>query len=147
MQKKINIGLMIISLLVMLQLIGCSTTTPKFDRIAYEKAVSLKVDSLALMNHGTEPYIKYIKSIENLKLELSKAYEYAKGKPKNQIITKQWKIIRSPEHNQIGGYLKRWKEKGRLSKIFIVEAQKLITKGFDQVIGLESGLIKEKNEE
>jgi len=126
---------------------ACTMATPRFDKVAYEKAVSLKVDSIALMDKSIEPYMTHESEVKVLSLRLEKAYEYAKGKPKNQIITKQWLIINDPEKHQIGGFLKRWKEKETLSKLFVNEAKKTIADGFDQVIGLESGLIKAKNAE
>jgi len=126
---------------------GCTTVMPKFDKVAYEKAVSLKVDALSLMEKGIEPYVDHEDEVNKLNLKIEKAYEYAKGKPKNKIITKQWSIIKDENRHQLGGYLKRWKEKKTLSKVFINESKKTIAEGFDQVIGLESGLIKSKNAE
>ena len=147
MKKTINISTLLSTLTISLFISGCTMTTPNFDKTAYEKAVSLKVDSLALMESSTEPYVTHEGEVKVLTLRLEKAYEYAKGKPKNQIITKQWAIINDPEKHQIGGFLKRWKEKETLSKLFVNEAKKTIANGFDQVIGLESGLIKAKNAE
>jgi len=145
MYKNIYIKSIILPLTLILLGSGCSNTMPKFDQNAYEKSVSLKVDSLSLIAKSTKPYKTYQNEIDNLTLRIEKAYEYAKGKPNNEIITKQWEIIKNPNAHQIGGYLKRWKEKNQLSKAFIEEAQKTIAKGFDQVIGLESGLIKAKD--
>ncbi len=147
MKKIFNYSTLFISFLSILLLTSACTVMPKFDRLAYDKAVSLKVDSLALMDNAIESYATYENEATELTLRLEKAYEYAKGKPQNKIITKQWLIIKDPERHQIGGYLNRWKEKGTLSKIFIEESKKTIAEGFDQVIGLESGLIKGKDKE
>ena len=146
-QKIFNYSALFISSLSILLLTSACTVMPKFDRLAYEKAVSLKVDSLALMDNATESYATYENEATELTKRVETAYEYAKGKPQNKIITKQWLIIKDPERHQIGGYLKRWKEKGTLSKTFIEESKKTIAEGFDQVIGLESGLIKGKDKE
>jgi hypothetical protein len=83
--------------------------------------------------------------VDTLKIKLEKAYEYAKGRPKNDIVTKQWEIMKNPNRNLLGGFLVRWKKKGVLSKTFIAEAKKNIALGFDQIIGLESGKIKPKD--
>jgi hypothetical protein len=139
--------LILATLTISLFISACTMITPRFDKVAYEKAVSLKVDSITLMDKATEPYVTYEAEVKGLTLRLEKAYEYAKGKPNNEIITKQWLIINDPEKHQIGGFLKRWKEKETLSKLFVNEAKKTIANGFDQVIGLESGLIKAKNAE
>ncbi|MCP4576595.1 MAG: hypothetical protein GY846_09965 [Deltaproteobacteria bacterium] len=134
------------SLLLSLMIAGCSLM-PKYDRVAYQQATALKVDSLALMGKATHPYLNYERAVETLKLKVDKAYEYAKGRPNNEIITKQWSIMRDPNRKLLGGFLARWKNKGILREIFIEEAKKNVSLGFDQIIGLESGLIKPKDSE
>jgi DNA transposition AAA+ family ATPase len=52
--------------------------------------------------------------------------------------------MKDPDKNLLGGFLKRWKEKDKLSAVFVDEAKRLISTGFDQIIGLESGKIKPK---
>ncbi len=121
---------------------GCSLQIDKYDKVAYQNATSIKVDSLALMSKATEPYEKNEESVDALKIEVEKAYEYAKGRPKNEIVTKQWEIMKDPDRNLLGGFFARWQMKEVLSKNFIAEAKKNISLGFDQIIGLESGKIK-----
>ena len=134
-------------LLISISLGGCSSLIAKYDNVAYQQATSLKVDSLALMGKANEVYSTQESAVVELNLKLDKAYEYAKGRPKNEIITKQWSILKDPNRNLLGGFLKRWKEKGKLSEIFIKEAKGNVSLGFDQVIGLESGLIKPNDRE
>ena len=126
---------------------GCAPLIAKYDKAAYQQATSLKVDSLALMDKATNSYSKHKGAVEELKIKVDKAYEYAKGRPKNEIITKQWAIMKDPNRNLLGGFLARWEEKGTLSKVFVIEAKGNISLGFDQIIGLESGLIKPKSSE
>jgi hypothetical protein len=128
--------------LLLLMIGGCASLIAKYDNVAYQKATSLKVDSLAIMDKATDPYLEYEEAVEELKVNIDKAYEYAKGRPKNELITKQWSIMRDPDRNLLGGFLKRWKDKGTLSGVFVTEAKKNVSLGFDQIIGLESGLIK-----
>jgi len=123
---------------------GCAALIAKYDKVAYQQATSLKVESQVLMEKATQSYSKHKNDVAEMKIKIDKAYEYAKGRPKNEIITKQWAIMRDPDRNLLGGFLIRWKEKGTLSKPFITEAKKTIMDGFDQIIGLESGLIKPK---
>lgn len=126
---------------------GCSSLIAKYDKVAYQQATSLKVDSLALMEKATSAYSENENAVKDLNVKIDKAYEYAKGRPKNKIITKQWSIMKDPERNLLGGFLARWKEKGILSKTFVTEAKGNVSLGFDQIIGLESGLIKPKDSE
>jgi len=91
------------------------------------------------MDKATEPFSTHKQEVETLKLNVEKAYEYAKGRPKNEETTKQWAIIKDPSRNSLGGFLKRWENSQTLKKDFIEEAKGLVSDGFDTVIELESG--------
>jgi outer membrane murein-binding lipoprotein Lpp len=119
-------------------LAGCLIIAP-FSQKAYEQATSLKVEAVATMDKATEPFSTHKQEVETLKLNVEKAYEYAKGRPKNEETTKQWAIIKDPSRNSLGGFLKRWENSRTLKKDFIEEAKGLVSDGFDTVIELESG--------
>lgn len=119
-------------------LAGCSTIAP-FSQKAYEQATSLKVEALATMDKAIEPFSSQKQGVEALKLNIEKAYEYAKGRPKNEETTRQWSIIKDPSRNSLGGFLKRWEDSQTLKEEFIQEAKGLVSDGFDTVIELESG--------
>jgi len=91
------------------------------------------------MDKATQPFSDNKQTVEALKLNLEKAYEYAKGIPKNEETTNQWAIIKDPSRNSLGGFLARWENKQTLSKDFIQEAKGLVSDGFDTIIELESG--------
>jgi hypothetical protein len=120
---------------------ACSTIST-YDQAAYEHATSAKVDTLTLMDKATENYNDHLKEIEALATELNKAYEYDRGRPLNRITVAQWDILRDPNRNLVGGFLKMWKSKGSLSATFIAEKKTQIAEAFDQIIQLESGKIK-----
>ncbi|MBA4358003.1 MAG: hypothetical protein C0405_09805 [Desulfovibrio sp.] len=122
-------------------LAGCASIAP-YSQKAYEQATSLKVEALAVMDKAESPFAGQKAVVEALRLNLDKAYEYAKGRPKNEISTRQWAILKDPSRNSLGGFLKRWEEKQTLSEAFIAQAKDLVADGFDTVIGLESGKIK-----
>ena len=117
---------------------GCSLIA-HYDQVAYEHATSAKVDTLALMDKATGSYDSHEKEIEALVVELDKAYEYDRGRSLNKITVAQWDILRDPNRNLVGGFLKMWKTKGSLSTVFIAEKKKQIGDAFDQIILLESG--------
>ena len=119
---------------------ACSYTAP-YSQFAYEQTISLKVEALELMEKATETYASHAADVQNLETNLEKAYEYAKGRPKNEISTKQWQILIDPDRNLLGGFLKRWKAKSTLSPTFIKEAKGLVSDAFDTISGLESGKI------
>ena len=140
--QKINkiFSLIVIALLLFIQ--SCAATG-SFSEEAYNKAVTLKVESLQLMGKATEEYSKHTDEINSLTYNLKIAYEYSKGRPDNEITTKQWEIMISPDRNLIGGFLNIWKDDQKLSAVFVDEAQKVISDAFDTIIGLESGKIKQ----
>jgi len=119
-------------------LAGCSTIDP-FSSKAYEQATSLKVEALATMDKATEPYSDKKQGADALKLNIEKAYEYAKGRQKNDESTKQWALIKDPSRNSLGGFLKRWEDNQTLKSEFIQETKGIVSDGFDSVIELESG--------
>lgn len=102
----------------------------------------MKVEALALMDKATEPYENHKKEVEELQTKIEKAYEYVKGQPKNEFSARQWEILKDPERNLLGGFLKRWKKESTLSNVFIKEAKGLVADAFDTISGLESGKIK-----
>ena len=135
-----------IKLLIPLCIIGCTPQISQFSPIAYEQATSLKVDSLVLMGKATESYADYEEEVSELMNRVEKSYEFAKGLPHNEYSTKQWKILKDPDRNLLGGFMKRWKEQGNLSPTFINEARRLISDAYDTIIGLESRKIKPPKE-
>ncbi len=94
------------------------------------------------MDKATSGYDEHQKEIEALVNELDKAYEYDRGRQLNKITVAQWDILRDPNRNLVGGFLKIWKAKGSLSATFIAEKKKQIGDAFDQIIQLESGKLK-----
>ncbi|MCK5812602.1 MAG: hypothetical protein KAH03_00015 [Cocleimonas sp.] len=132
-------------LFLLLTTSGCATVIAKYDNTAYRQSTSLKVDALALMDKATNSYTSQAIAIDALKININKAHEYARGRPKNKIISKQWLLLKDPKRHLLGGFLIRWKKKETLSTPFIREAKGNIALAFDQIIGLESGLIKQKN--
>ncbi len=129
-------------LLALLALAGCAPTIAPFSEAAYEQAVSLKVESLALMGAATEPFDAHRDAVEALRLELEKAYEFALGRPQNEISARQWAILTAADRNLLGGFLARWEAQGTLSPVFVAEAQRVVADAFDTVIGLESGKLR-----
>jgi hypothetical protein len=128
-------------LLLAATLTGCATIA-QFDQQAYNNAVETKVKALLLMNKATTPYEQNIAEIDNLRYSLNYGYEYARGIAKNENSVKQWEIMKAPDSNLLGGFLKRWEEKKMLKPAFISDAKPMISEGFDAIIELENGKIK-----
>jgi hypothetical protein len=97
--------------LVFLSFNACSHISP-FSHFAYQQATSLKAEALALMDKAAEPYANHEKEINELETELEFAYEYAKGRPKNELSTKQWQILKDPNRNLLRHHkrLGKWED-------------------------------------
>jgi hypothetical protein len=130
-----------VTLLVLLAFAACSTIST-YDQTAYLQAVNTKVDALALMAKAVEPYTNYRNEVAQFLIELDKAYEYERGRPLNTDTIKQWDILRDPNGDLLGGFLKEWKEDGKLLPVYVERKTAQIGKAFDQIIQLESGKIK-----
>jgi len=130
----------ILTLVFSLVLWSC-TSISVFSPEAYKQAVDLKVESINLMSDATLPYVGFVEEATYLETELTKAYEFSKGRPDNEISTRQWEILINPDGNLLGGFLKRWEEEEKLSQMFVTEMQMLVSNAFDTIIGLESGKI------
>ena len=130
-----------ISILTFSLAAGSCSNISVFSPEAYKQAVDLKVESLELMSFATLPYADYVENVTYLKTELRKAYEFALGRPNNELSAGQWEILINEEGNLLGGFLKRWEAEDTLSEIFVTEMQTLVSDAFDTIIGLESGKI------
>jgi hypothetical protein len=132
---------MLVALAVLtLSLTSCASISP-FNQVAYEQAVTLKVDALTLMSKAREPFRGHRPEVEALVVRVEKAYEFARGRPDNEIATAQWAILKDPDRRLLGGFLRRWEKDSTLSETFIAEAKGLVADAFDTIIGLESGKV------
>jgi len=132
----------VLSLALAPLLATCAPTISQFSPIAYEQATSLKVDAQSLMGKATEPYANHEEEVATLTLRVAKAYEFARGRPRNEISARQWAILADSSRNLLGGFLARWKRESTLSATFVTEAKALVAEAFDTIIGLESGKLK-----
>jgi len=121
---------------------ACAPLIARFDAQAYSQAVALKVDALALMDGAAEPYAQHEAEAKALVVKLDKAFEYAQGKPKNELSTRQWQILKDPQRHLLGGFLTRWKAESTLGHAYILDKKGQVGLAFDQIIGLESGKLK-----
>lgn len=129
-------------ILLLVFLFSSCNTALYFDQYAYKEGISIKVEALELMDKATEEYDLYKEEIQKVRLAMLKIYEYEKYRPNNEESTKMWALMLNPEKNLFQGFLKRWKEKSTMSKIFIKESKFQIEEAFDLMIGFEKKKIK-----
>lgn len=130
-----------ILLMLLFATAGCSTIST-FDQYAYVQATGLKVDALAIMDLAVDSAAHHTAEIRDITLRIDKAYEYEKLRPKNDISAEMWGILKSPDRNLFGGFLKRWEEKQVLRAAYIEDKKEQIAKAFDIIAELESSKLK-----
>ena len=131
-------GLSVVAAMTFAVLAGC-TTIAKYDQAAYEKATAAKAEALVLMNKATESYSSHRKEAEAVALNIEKAYQYDLGRDKNAETIGMWEILKDPNGNLFGGFLRRWKQKGSLKPDAIEIKRPDIVQAFDDIIALEIG--------
>ena len=122
---------------LVLVLTACSTIAP-YDQAAYEHATSAKAETLLLMDRATTSYSQNTDKIDAVILDLNKAYEYDKGRARNQFTVKLWTELLSPD-DLFGAFIRKWKTKGQLHPGYIEVKKKDVEDAFDQIIELEQG--------
>lgn len=123
---------------------GCARLAlAPFSETAYHYAITLKVEALALVGQANTPYDSLAASA--LMRRVEEAYEYARGRPNNTESTRQWEVLKDPNRNLLGGFVRRWQQEDTLSPVFITEFKGVIADAFDTISALESGKLKPKD--
>jgi hypothetical protein len=131
-------------LAVSLMFVACSSLIAPYNEASYRYATSLKPEALMLMGRATEEYAGHATEVDVLMLKVDQAYEYAAGLPNNEDSARQWEILKDPEGHLLGGFMLRWKDKGKLGAAFIENARKdTVGPAFDAIIALETLKIKQ----
>lgn len=123
--------------ILLLALAACDPLISPFQEQAYKNATTLKAQSLALIAKSSEPYSSHREAVEKLLVDVDAAYEYADGLPNNEVVSKQWDILRNPDGNLLGGFARRWKSSGTLRPFFREEVAIQIGDAFDTIICVE----------
>lgn len=127
-----------------LMFVACSSLIAPYNETSYRYATSLKPEALMLMKRATEEYASHAAEVDALMLKVDQAYEYVAGLPNNEETARQWEILKDPEGHLLGGFMQRWKDKGKLGAVLIENARKdTVGPAFDSIIALETLKIKQ----
>ena len=122
--------------LLFLALSACKLISD-YDALSYKNATDLRVETLALLDQGSEPYAGHAAEVAALRLRLSQAYEYEHRKGKlNADSAAQWAKLNEPA-SALQHTFDIWKSSGRLSQAFVDEAKLKSGELFDEIIRLE----------
>ena len=129
-------------LLVPLFLISCGSLMATFDQTSYSQVTSLKVDAIALINKSRESYISHLSDVSALQLELDKAIEYDKHRPKNEVTNEMWALMSNPNGNLLGGFLVKWKKDKQIDSVEVINIDTIVSRNFDRIAELEIKKLK-----
>lgn len=118
--------------------VACTPLISPFSEVAYQNATDLKAHSLALVDQSAEPYSQHAAEADQLKVDLSSAYEFVHGMKGNQLSADQWQLMRDPGKNLMGGFVGFWQSKGSVGPAFRDEYHGQIAEAFDYIICLEA---------
>ncbi len=117
---------------------GCGSLIAGYSLEAYKNATTLKAETAALIDKSGESYSSHKAEVEALNTRINAAYEFAAGIPHNELTAAQWQILRDPNRDLYGGYIRDWSRAKTVSPAFR-EAKKIqIGRAFDFIICLEA---------
>jgi len=126
------------ALCLVLLLGGCAPLISEYSLDAYKNATSLKAETLALIDKSGEKYTAHKSEVDALSTKIDAAYEFSAGIPNNQISAVQWNLLRNPNGNLYGGFVRLWAKQGTVSAAYRTGKAKEISDAFNQIICLEA---------
>lgn len=117
-------------------LTGCNT--PTFDPAAYQTAVQLKYETLALIDKSGQKYSAHQAEAEILMSKYQAAEAVAARTETNKPLAEAWKIISAPNTGSAGEYFATWKQRGTMRPAIRAEKKIQIGRQFDYVVCLEA---------
>jgi len=135
-------SLLLSSLFLLVALTGCVPIS-YYDSTTYSHLTSLKAETTILVeSFDTKTISENEEKIEKVTLNLQKAYEYDKGKGKdNSDTTKQFKLIIEMFNEDVSDY----KKGEKLGDKYYTEAAKALGDAFDIAIATENLKNKDKH--
>lgn len=117
---------------------ACAPLIASYSLEAYKNATTLKAETMALVGKSHEPYSRHAAEIEAHSTKLAAAYEFAAGRPYNQLSARQWAILLDPDRALYGGFVQFWQANSSVSPAFRDEFRGQIAEAFDLIICLEA---------
>jgi hypothetical protein len=127
---------------VVFLLSACTPLISIFDETSYKNAIDLKVDFHYLVEASKSSYKNHEEDIAAFRKKLDKAYEYEKGRFKNQITVEQYNVLRKAD-GPIDGFFDLWLAQDSTSQTFRESKIKISDQSFDEILGLEKSKRRE----
>lgn len=109
-----------------------------YDAAAHQNAILLKAETLALMATSNEPFAQHKDAVGVLSGKIEAAYQAAAAKKNDELVAREWQVLKDPERDLYGGFVKRWETSGKISNAFREAMSGQIGEAFDMIICLEA---------
>lgn len=129
-------------LVALLLCLSCAPSIAPFDQASIDRTVTLRVETLSLMDKAIHPFLQYSEDVEELFLKLEVAQELARIRPKNQETWQQWELMTNPETGTIRSFFSSWERDTTRSATMISNKKKTVGAGFDEILKLEKQKLK-----
>jgi hypothetical protein len=126
------------SVFIALFLSACAPLIADYNAESYKTATTLKAETQALIDKSGDSFANRRAEIDATTTRINAAYEYAAGLPSNQLSAQQWDILRDPNGDFYGGYIRMWRQNGSVGPVFRSEKRQQIGRAFDYIICLEA---------
>jgi hypothetical protein len=139
MLAKMRVGLAPLLVVVGFLLAACtSLPVGEYSLQAYENATTLKAETLALVAKSGQPFSANREAVEALSVKIDAAYEFAAGTSKDSPSALQWQLMRDPNVNLFGGFVRYWQKRGTLKPTMRQQTADQMSAAFDHIICLEA---------
>jgi len=117
--------------------LACTPLASPFSEQEYRNATSLKARSLALVASSGEPFLERRQEVASLLTDIDSGYEYARGLPRNEVVTERLRMIRDPNSGLVGTFAAEWARRERFGSVFREAFAGEIAFAFDTLICVE----------
>lgn len=118
----------------LISLTGCP---PDCDTTALRRVRELKREALDLMDLAVEPYPDHAAQAEDLLQRIRGELGANAAKADNESQIELWEMLLAEDTSLFGSFIVRWEAQGKLSQVFIEDAQFIVAENFDQIIRVE----------
>ena len=122
---------------ILFLLVGCGTVAT-FDTVAFQNAVQLKFETLALIDKSGDKFAARQSEVAALTAKYDSAFDAASKNENNQAVAQAWQVIRGAQSGSAGEYFLTWKQRGALRPVIRAEKKAQIGRHFDYLICLET---------
>ena len=124
-------------IIILLSVAGCAPLIAPYDQQAYQQTAQLKAESIVLMGQATQPFNQHKKAVLQLTQQIDAAAAKADKTQKNELVAKQWMVLKDSNGNLLGGFFRYWQQQKTLKTTYIKEKQAQIARAFDAILTLK----------